>query len=271
MVHHRLTEMSKVCPVILSIGNHDMEDSTLGASSIDTFDAIPGVYVMGGTAGYSMLEIRDMRILGVQYFHKTEDFKRAFEAGLAEYPNPDVVMMHQGIDDFNGTGMPDTKLTCEYIKSKTDAWVLCGHYHFPNRNGKIINVGAPLQHTFGDEGSERGCWTIDTDGGAKFYPLNVTPKFKTIRDKGDIKDVAGCFVRIIAKTLRSANALQKAAEDAGALFSKAVIDKEYTTAHAATVKATSDPKMMIGDFCKLVPRLEPHTDKIVAMWERVCL
>lgn len=272
MAFNRFKQMAQVAPIAIDIGNHDMEDFRLGASSVDTFESIDRCYVFGGSDGYSRLDVRGIGIIGIQYFHKTDDFKRVFEEAIGKWGNPDIVMIHQGIDDFDHHGIPETKITCEYLRSVTSSWVLSGHYHSPQSDGKIINVGAPLQHSFGDEGIERGCWVIDTDADkATFHPLDVTPKFVTVQSKTDISNgVDGSFVRVVAKTPRTAKTLEKAAQAAGALSVATYVDKEYTTAHQQTVAISTNPKKMVSDFCDLVPKFKPKKDDIVSMWERVC-
>jgi DNA repair exonuclease SbcCD nuclease subunit len=270
--YNRIGKMRSEYPVVLGIGNHDMEDFKLGASSIDTFESLGSVYVMGGSEGYSTLNLRGIKILGIQYFHKTEDFKETYEKALKQFPDVDILMIHQGIDDFGHKGMPKTKITAKYLQSKTDAWIVCGHYHSPNTSGKVVNVGAPLQHTFGDEGIDRGCWIIDTDEDkATFYKLDVTPKFKTVRNKAEAKDVDCCFVRVVAKTPRTAKTLEKAAKAAGARTVAVQIDKDYKPAHSKTVAISSRPQNMIADFCKLEPKFAPHETQIINMYEKVCL
>jgi DNA repair exonuclease SbcCD nuclease subunit len=273
--YSRFRKMAEIAPVVLDIGNHDMEDFKLGASSIDTFESIGGVYVLGGTEGYSRIEIRGLKILGIQYFHKTEEFKEVYEKALSEFLDSDIILMHQGVDDFNhDIGMPDTKLTAEYLSSLTGAWIFCGHYHTPESKGKVVNVGAPLQHTFGDEGKDRGCWITDTDECLTTFHCIESPRFVTVNKKADIvkKGVGsnGSFVRVIAKTPRTAKTLEKACFDAGAKTVTVMVDKNYTTAHEKTVAISKSPTKMIGDFCDINGRFTPHKVEILKLYEKVC-
>jgi len=277
IAYRRLTRMAEVAPIIMSIGNHDMEAFNLCASSIDTFESINGCFVTGGSSGYSHIRLRDTKILGVQYFHKVDDFKNALEAGIESCKvtlgsSPDVILIHQGIDDFDKTGVITTDLTTKYLTSVTDAIVLCGHYHSPGQKDKVVTVGAPLQHNFGDEGDDRGCWLIDTEAQtAEFHKLVSAPKFVTVRSKADVKKgVSGSFVRVISNSPRTADTLEKAAQACGALCVSTIVDKEYTTAHEKTVAISSSPKKMMSDYIKLMPKYNPYESQIVEMWEKVC-
>jgi len=73
----------------------------------------------------------------------------------------------------------DPKLLSEKFK-----WSFVGHYHKPTEitpalpEERIISVGAPLQHCFGDSGQKRGWWTYDDESDfVEFYEYTGAPKF----------------------------------------------------------------------------------------------
>jgi len=69
-------------------------------------------------------------------------------------------MIHQGIDNFDPTGVLKTGLTAKWLEDHSQALILCGHYHNMMQAGRVINVGALVQHRASDEGQQRGCWVI---------------------------------------------------------------------------------------------------------------
>ena len=61
-------------------------------------------------------------------------------------------------------------------------WSFVGHYHTPGQiHNNVVSVGAPLQHNFGDVGSNRGCWIFDEEEDkATFIQNNTSPRFYDI-------------------------------------------------------------------------------------------
>ena len=73
----------------------------------------------------------------------------------------------------------DPKILADKFK-----WSFVGHYHKPteitsdSHEKRIISIGAPLQHCFGDSGQKRGWWVCDDEGDfVEFHEYIDAPNF----------------------------------------------------------------------------------------------
>ncbi|MBU4565119.1 MAG: metallophosphoesterase [Desulfarculus sp.] len=85
------------------------------------------------------------------------------------------------------------------------ALAVFGHYHEPaDVTDRVVMVGAPMMHTFGDLEPDRGFIHLTIEGGEltwKRVPITTTPKWFTVRGLADIgPHLAGAYVRVIGKT-----------------------------------------------------------------------
>lgn len=261
--------------IVMIPGNHDMEDFRGGYTAIDTLGEIKGCYVLRGFDGFARLEVDDWKFLGFQYVHKPDEFKEKFVEGHKFFGDIDkdhVILIHQGLSDFDSTGHA-SQVSCEWLRQNTPGTIVCGHFHGPecNKLDRILQPGAPLQHSFGDEGSDRGCWIVREDQGPEFVPL-ASPKFITVRTKKDLDQVSGNFVRVQCKTMKTAKALSTEAMNLGALDVTVQVDKEFTTAHEVTVKINSDPKRMLADYMAIFSdKYAGQESKVLSLYEKICL
>jgi DNA repair exonuclease SbcCD nuclease subunit len=258
--------VSRDIEVVLIPGNHDMEYFRGGETAVDILSEMKKVHVLDGKAPWL---IGGWDIVGIPYIHDVEEFKDAFGKLLA-LEKPDLVLMHQGVDDFKPSETtPETGIVASALEN--DGWVISGHYHTAKKVGRVLSPGAPLQHTFGDEGQERGCWVL-TEGDAEFIPIDVAPKFYTVSTAKDLKKLkAPCFVRIKAKTERAAKSLREKALEAGAESVVVQLEKSFATAHEKTVKL-STPRQMIRDYLALKEEIPAEDgDRVLALFDEVCL
>jgi DNA repair exonuclease SbcCD nuclease subunit len=224
-------------------GNHDMENFRDGESAVDSLP-IAGVLKNSGAI------LNGIHVHGIPYCHDISEFKEKFdEAALTV--EPDIFMIHQGIDNFSGGGMPLTGLTAEWLNSylAPGQFVVAGHYHCWGRSGAVIQVGAPYQQAFGDE-NEKGCFVLDLDSGeSEFFKLEA-PKFVTVESLKDVgvRHLVGDFVRVKAKTLATGEKIAEAARLAGAASVVLDIERVYSKAHSETIKITADPVEMISKY-----------------------
>ncbi|NIR13716.1 MAG: hypothetical protein GWN86_07100, partial [Desulfobacterales bacterium] len=148
------------------------------------------------------VELGPHRIGGIPYYPSQKVLKKKLEKVKGE--NLDVLLIH--------TGFAGLKAGFEYIAdfsehldpaliNGTAPLVFSGHFHDPQKvmgrartavekaetrefdiqsakQSLLVVPGAPLQHTFSDEGSLRGCWTYDfKKSHLKFIPINGPPAF----------------------------------------------------------------------------------------------
>ena len=264
--------MASQMRVVMIAGNHDMEHYRGGDTAIDAFGAIHGITVLKPPYGH---EFRGgTRIFGIPYVHRIDEFKAIYEK-LCSDERPDIIMIHQGIDDFDLTGhIPETGVTVEYLNEHKpeDAWVFSGHYHTHKVDGRIVMVGAPVQHMFSDEGQLRGYMIFDPEADrVRFHELSA-PEFVTITSKKQLPAAKGNFVRIQAKRLADANRLAAGAKDAGALSVVARVEKTFATAHEKTIKVSSNVRKMLTDYIEIMgDRYDGRGPAILKKFEEICL
>lgn len=253
-------------------GNHDLENYRHGASSTDMIgnysDGWNELFV--APAGEATLrEFAGHGIMLVPYIHDIDEFKKEFESGVKKW-KPSIVAMHQGIDDFAGEGYGETTITAKYLEAHTAAHVFSGHYHTPGRYHNVVSVGAPLHHTFGDEGDKRGCWTVSEEGVIEFHQLRF-PKFVTIRDGDDPVCGVGNIARIVTGSAKSAEKVTAALKSMGAVSIVARIEKEYKTAHEKGI-ALATPEKMLADYIDIKGgTLAEKKDELLLAFRNICL
>ena len=258
--------------IVMIPGNHDLESySSDGAVATESFASLASEASRCVVfTGASVEEFGPYLIGGIPYIHNIVEFKRTFES-LA--PKCDIVLIHQGVDDFaDGVGIPATGITVPYLEAHTKGWVFAGHYHTSRHKGRVVNVGAPLQHSFGDEGRDRGCWIFDGKG-VEFVPLTVAPQFLTVEAERPIAPAmaSGQIVRVQAKSAKAAETAIKKAYAAGAISVVAVVEKEFTAAHETPIKLSSDRRTMLHDYLGMIDGFKDRRTEIMGLFERVCL
>lgn len=257
-------------------GNHDMEHYVAGDSAIDTWSLLRGNPSKGSRCEIitkpGVVEIAGYKVLGIPYINDTARFKDVFRQ-LNQEGDPDVILIHQGIDDFDPTGSITTGLSVKWLEEESKALILAGHYHNVMRSGRVINVGALVQHRASDEGQRRGCWVIEDvehPGDAVFHPIDG-PRFLTVTGKNGIN--GGCkdaFVVVKAKSIKDGEKLKKLAEDAGAASVTVQVEKVFVPAHTQTIQI-STPHKMLGDYLDIAPHMTPHKGDIMNLFQKVCI
>lgn len=268
MVYSLFSELSKEMPTAMITGNHDMETYQFNefCSSIASFDVVENIRVVNDavydlstfTKGRSIYGKRFL-VGGISYSHSIDDFKKTFTE-MIDLTKPEVIMIHQGIDDFRPmASVPETKLTVSWLNTECEKYganpiILCGHYHKPMSSGRVINVGAPLQHSFGGSGQDRGVWIVDVEEGAsEFIPLNVAPKFhvcdedslKEIAKKEDLKTFLDSnYVKIKASSLKAIEKITKKHSDVDLTSLRIEIEKEFKGSYDVSIDVSSVDEML---------------------------
>lgn len=231
--------------VVIIPGNHDMENLNNGATAVDTLQSINGVTVYKSPAASC---IDGWNVVLFPYINSTEAFKEEVKKVCWSV---DVIVCHQGIDNFKpNAAMPDCGVTAQWLIDNTKAKVFAGHYHHSRNYQSIVSIGAIAQHDFSSEGENRGMWFLYPDGNREFFPI-LSPRFITIDATGrkipKTEDVSGNYVRILAKTIATANKVRDVVESAGAASVVVHIEKEFTKSKTETIKV-SNPETMISQF-----------------------
>jgi len=257
---------------ILAIaGNHDFENFHYGETSINSLS-----YINTGIHGVTVVtypKIEDFlgyKVGCIPYIHDTKAFFDCYDKMITL--KPDIMLIHQGVDDFASADIPRTQITVDRLSCGFDGWVFAGHYHHPGMAGgtKIVNIGAPYMQGFGDT-EEKGCWVFDGDR-CIFHPLDA-PKFITVdhkRDAGRPIDYTGAFVRLCSHDAKRAGVFAESIKAAGAASVTVVLEKEFKTAHEKTVKL-STPRKMLADYIDLMEKYAPHKEKLLQMFDKNCI
>lgn len=124
----------------------------------------------------------------------------------------DIAILHRGvkgaqISDYFQSAFENDLDPSEALKY-AQKLVISGHYHKPqfidDWDVPILVPGAPMQHTWGDQGQERGIWVVDIHQDdskfshgidAKFVPLSF-PRFVRVTTSKDLEGLGEDFVSI---------------------------------------------------------------------------
>lgn len=237
--------------VLMIPGNHDMENYSGGPHALEPFGFIKGCTIaMSEGAMFA-----DRLVCTIPYQPTTALFENEYERINAQ--KADLVMIHQGIDEARPTlNMPETGISASQFKQT----VVAGHYHMPKLMGKVLSVGAPIQHSFGDEGQDRGFWVLDGDE-FEFHKLTY-PEFLTIPiDKLTSVDISKKIVRVKTDDERRIEDVKSVLKEA---YSWSVeVEKQYVSRHQETIKISS-PIEMLSQYLKITGKY-PNADELVAM------
>lgn len=178
-------------PIVMIPGNHDESSKVERFHALRALNARPKLYVLDKIEG-NRIKLGRTSIGGIPYL------REGLEGRVDKFKNVDILLLHTGFvgatmgsdfvaDDSKGINPLDIP-----FKRNDIGLVVAGHFHSPQvytgrgfekyivggntvktPKGTIIIPGAPVQHTFGDRGSNRGCWVLDTKKNlSKFYQID---------------------------------------------------------------------------------------------------
>jgi DNA repair exonuclease SbcCD nuclease subunit len=189
-------------PFLMIPGNHDEASRMADYHSMRAF-CYQNIYLFDDKE-YKDLKCDGLKIGGIPFFKDNEEV----QARLKKLRGMDLVLMHSGFvgatagfdyiaDQKNYLSVPQLKLIKREI-----GFVVAGHFHQPqyflpegsrsqeqvplfvSREGSykmgfggVLIPGAPIQHTFGDAGSNRGYWILDFKKRLMEFRILKTPQF----------------------------------------------------------------------------------------------
>lgn len=187
-------ELFKGFNIYISTGNHD-------CFLKDTSD-INSISILNGWENIKIFENKP-EIL------ETENSKKIslvpWGSSLDDIPKCDYMFGHFEISSFY---MNSYKI-CENGFSYKDLFkiapfILSGHFHKKDdrvfQNGRIVYLGSPYQHNFGDAMDERGIYILDTDkNDIQFIENKISPKHYKIKINEDVNedDIKNNFISLI--------------------------------------------------------------------------
>lgn len=174
---------------ILAIpGNHDDTDnSDLPKHSLHAFKDIDGVTIVDTLTTEYLSD--GTPVVCVRYSKNASMIKDFIERVDNTGEKTPILLGHLGVNGgFVGKGNYPMADAFEVEDLRPDAfrYVLLGHYHRRQNLGEhshVMYVGAPIQHSFSDEGEDKGFVVVDTSSHhVEFVPI-PNPKFVTYDDK----------------------------------------------------------------------------------------
>lgn len=124
----------------------------------------------------------DIAFYGISYTHLVDEFFTLSKTLLDEYNGAKfkILFIHQELSDVavDGDGTTiDSKLSMARLKEYNFDFIICGHHHFPCRSQNVIVPGSATQLNFGDAGSTRGVWILDTEKQTLKQLESTAPQF----------------------------------------------------------------------------------------------
>lgn len=181
-----LEEMSKICPVHIIVGNHDLyTKSTNDVNTVKLYKYIPNIYVYEEP---TKIDFNGKSILMMPWVEKKKDQISI----LKRFSGCDFLFCHS---DLNGAKMHLTSVAHKN-NDKIDVEefsgykkVFSGHIHLFQRNKNFTFVGNIFEMDRNDRSNQKGIFILDIiDGSERFIENNISPKFKKVyvRNEDDI-------------------------------------------------------------------------------------
>lgn len=181
-----LEEMSKICPVHVIVGNHDLyTKSTNDVNTVKLYKYIPNISVYEEP---TEIEFNGKSILMMPWVEKKKDQIQI----LKKYSGKDYLFCHS---DLNGAKMHLTSVAHKN-NDKIDVQefsgykrVFSGHIHINQVNKNFTFVGNIFEMDRNDRDNQKGIFIIDTITNTEtFIENNISPRYKKVyvRNEEDI-------------------------------------------------------------------------------------
>ena len=173
-----LEEMSKICPVHVIVGNHDLyTKSTNDVNTVKLYKYIPNIYVYEEP---TKIEFNGKSILMMPWVEK----KKEQISILKKFSGCDFLFCHS---DLNGAKMHLTSVAHKN-NDKIDVEefsgykkVFSGHIHIKQVNKNFTFVGNIFEMDRNDRDNQKGIFILDTfDNSERFNENNISPRYKRI-------------------------------------------------------------------------------------------
>lgn len=173
-----LEEMSKICPVHVIVGNHDLyTKSTNDVNTVKLYKYIPNIFVYEEP---TKIEFNGKSILMLPWVEK----KREQISILKKFTGTDYLFCHS---DLNGAKMHLTsvahknndKIDVEEFSGYKN--VYSGHIHILQRQKHFTFVGNIFEMDRNDRDNQKGIFILDTfDNSERFIENKISPRYKKI-------------------------------------------------------------------------------------------
>ncbi|MNW28635.1 putative metallophosphoesterase YhaO [compost metagenome] len=230
--------------MVMAPGNHDQYDnSDVPENSLHAFKKLDNVHVFDTVTSVTIHDPERPHEEAVEIvlapYSRNAQMIKDFISSVEKKDIPQILLFHLGVSGaFVGSGnypMADA-FKVEDLRPELFKYIIGGHFHkrqFLGGHPHAFYTGAPLQHSFGDEGEDKGFYVVDT---AKRYDVEFVPipnpKFVTLEGDPTKKHEAellwcreeGNYVRFVV-TSEQLEAWEKIIPDG--LQYKVELRKEY--------------------------------------------
>jgi len=183
----RMVSLSEYFTIYIIPGNHDLRSWTKDPTLLEVISQVAKVNIFVCDRENVMTNF-----ITAPFTRKVKELEEWID-GLKTNPDKDIFLGHQYLKGtkFGSYEVTTDGLSPELLMRKFKMSFL-GHCHTmfklknKDRDSRIISVGSPLQHNFGDEGSKRGWWILDDETwDLKYIKNSFSPRFITIKIKED--------------------------------------------------------------------------------------
>lgn len=173
-----LEQISKICPVHIIIGNHDLyTKATNDVNTVKLYKYIPNITVYEEP---TKIDFMGKSILMLPWVEKRKDQIEV----LKQFSGCDYLFCHS---DLNGAKMHLTSVAHKN-NDKIDVeefsgykGVYSGHIHLVQNNKNFTFVGNLFEMDRNDLGNQKGIFILDAiDGSERFIPNTVSPKYQKL-------------------------------------------------------------------------------------------
>jgi DNA repair exonuclease SbcCD nuclease subunit len=235
-------------------GNHDEEDnSDVPQHSLHMFDDIENVKIVSDL-GVEWIEDDNgcqVPVVCVPYSKNTDRMKQFITDTTTSNIESPILLGHLGVNGafVGGGSYPMAEaFTPEDLHPEFFQYVVLGHFHrrqFIGGKPNAFYCGAPIQHSFSDEGEDKGFYIIDTDKRCNvgFVPI-PNPKFVTL--KGEDLEKNG--YETLQEHANAGNYIraQLKENEVQAFISHAPVDLQYKIEHIKVYEEQVESDVQIG-------------------------
>jgi DNA repair exonuclease SbcCD nuclease subunit len=172
-----LEEMSKILPIVMIPGNHDLykkddngEEKRI--NSLKTLKWIPNVYLYERPV---IMECSNKKVLLVPWVGNHE-----IEQNILTKFNADYAFMHTEFQGVQFNRYTKVEHGVESESAEKYAKIYSGHIHYRQSLKNITFIGSPYQMTRGDIGNDKGIYLLNFETGEEtFFENTYSPKFLT--------------------------------------------------------------------------------------------
>lgn len=239
-------------------GNHDDTDnSDLPQHSLHAFKDIEGVTVVDTLSTVNLGD--GTPVVCARYSKNTKmikDFINSFSED--DFDKKPILLAHLGVNGGlvgNGSFPMADAFEVNDLRPDLFKYVVLGHFHKRQMLGGTNNVfycGAPIQHSFGDEGEDKGFYVLDTDKryDIQFVPV-PNPMFLTMTAydvaNEDMQKIAdeGHYVRLMVKEGELQSALTYLPDN---LKYRIVLEKSYKEQSRLDIKIGMTEEQVVTKY-----------------------